>query len=56
MEIFVTLVDGWRPQTNNTFILDTAITLDTSLWKNLGLIDDIENIENIKYFFLWSEY
>ena len=33
MEFFVTLVDGWRLQTNNTkktFILDVAMVLETS--------------------------
>ena len=34
-EFFVTLVDGWKPQTNNatkTFILDIVMVLDMSLW------------------------
>ena len=33
MEVFVTVDDGWRPQTNNTsktFILDVAMVLDMS--------------------------
>ena len=37
MGFFVTLVDEWRPQSNNntkTFILDGAMVLDTSLWNN----------------------
>ena len=36
MAIFVTFVDGWMPLTNATdsFILDVAMVLDTSLWSN----------------------
>ena len=50
MEIFVTWVDGWRPQTNFTksFILDVAMVLDTSLWNNYQLITNIK----IDLFFL----
>ena len=37
IEFFVTLVDGWSPQTNNTtktFILDVMMVLDMSIWNN----------------------
>ena len=37
IKFFVTLIDVWRLQTNNTtkpFILDVAMVLDTSLWNN----------------------
>ena len=52
MEIFVTLVDGWRPQANGTksFIWDVAMVLDMK-----QLLQLIKNIE-IDLFFMISTF
>ena len=44
-ELFVTLLDAWRPQTKNTtktFILHIAIDLYVPLKQLLGWIEDIK--------------